>query len=665
MLDRQLRDARRRDFIGRDEELTVFRDALADRTPAFTVLFLHGPGGIGKSTLLVRFADEARHRRRPVVWLEPGASADDAGAGPAVVLIDDLDRWPEPEQWLRGTLLPAYPTGTLFVVATRQPPSIAWRAELGWADLLRPLALGPLAAAESAAILSAHEVPGDRRESALAFASGNPLALRVAAQAIRTDPRCVTDGDLHRTVALSIFDQLIGAVPSRAHRQALDVCAHVATTNENLLRAAVPGADPAELFSWLRALPFVASAPRGLYPSEVVRNVVEAELRWRDADDFTAMHERVKHHLIDRARSAAAEAVLPFIADVLYVQRSDSMPWPVPPRLDGLGVREDRYQAADLPAVRRLALRAEGPHSARIAEFWLARQPESFAVYRRPGDPEVIAFAGHLKLSHPSTEELSTDPVAAAAWTRTQQHTPLRAGEHVTIVRSMVDPECYHRPGPVTTLTQLRVAAAIICDDRMAWQVIACPDPAFWGPAIELIHPRDQGPPVLVDDRELTLYSQYFAATGISSWSDRFDSRLPARRPRSTGNTPAPYPAWTRAEFDQEVRATLRSWHRPDILADGRMVRSRVAGEAGGGDPVAGLRRAFTAALETLRNDPRQAKYHRVLLATFINGAPTQEATAQHLGLPYSTYRRHLRRGLDGLCALLWKAETRGIGLLG
>jgi hypothetical protein len=33
--------------------------------------------------------------------------------------------------------------------------------------------------------------------------------------------------------------------------------------------------------------------------------------------------------------------------------------------------------------------------------------------------------------------------------------------------------------------------------------------------------------------------------------------------------------------------------------------------------------------------------------------------------VPISTYRRHLARGLTGLCALLWKAETHGIGLLG
>ena len=37
---------------------------------------------------------------------------------------------------------------------------------------------------------------------------------------------------------------------------------------------------------------------------------------------------------------------------------------------------------------------------------------------------------------------------------------------------------------------------------------------------------------------------------------------------------------------------------------------------------------------------------------------------AEALDLPFSTYRRHLNRGLDELCGLLWKAENHGLRLL-
>jgi len=64
-----------------------------------------------------------------------------------------------------------------------------------------------------------------------------------------------------------------------------------------------------------------------------------------------------------------------------------------------------------------------------------------------------------------------------------------------------------------------------------------------------------------------------------------------------------------------------------------------------------------------LGEDPRQRKAHRALVATFLSGAHTQEAAAERLGLPFSTYRRHLIRGLEVLCSLLWRRELLSVEL--
>jgi hypothetical protein len=39
---------------------------------------------------------------------------------------------------------------------------------------------------------------------------------------------------------------------------------------------------------------------------------------------------------------------------------------------------------------------------------------------------------------------------------------------------------------------------------------------------------------------------------------------------------------------------------------------------------------------------------------------PTQEAAAERLGLPFSTYRRHLGSGIERITAWLWERELRG-----
>ena len=55
----RLRQARRRRFVGRTDELDLFRTALTSDESDFTVLFVHGPGGIGKTTLLGALAEAA------------------------------------------------------------------------------------------------------------------------------------------------------------------------------------------------------------------------------------------------------------------------------------------------------------------------------------------------------------------------------------------------------------------------------------------------------------------------------------------------------------------------------------------------------------------------------------------------------------------------------
>jgi methylphosphotriester-DNA--protein-cysteine methyltransferase len=53
------------------------------------------------------------------------------------------------------------------------------------------------------------------------------------------------------------------------------------------------------------------------------------------------------------------------------------------------------------------------------------------------------------------------------------------------------------------------------------------------------------------------------------------------------------------------------------------------------------------AAIDTLRQHPRDDKLLRAVERTYVDPAPTQEAAAARLGLPFSTYRRHLTQGIE------------------
>ena len=79
-----LASRRRRRFVGRASEVELFRVALESPEPQFLLLYLHGPPGIGKTSLLDVFAEIA------------------AEVGASVVRLDRRDLMPSPQAVLQA-----------------------------------------------------------------------------------------------------------------------------------------------------------------------------------------------------------------------------------------------------------------------------------------------------------------------------------------------------------------------------------------------------------------------------------------------------------------------------------------------------------------------------------------------------------------------------------
>jgi len=69
------------------------------------------------------------------------------------------------------------------------------------------------------------------------------------------------------------------------------------------------------------------------------------------------------------------------------------------------------------------------------------------------------------------------------------------------------------------------------------------------------------------------------------------------------------------------------------------------------------LRALLAETAETLFANQRDQRLYRVLDLTYFNPASKQEAAADRLGLPFSTYRRHLTAGVDRLIEWFWRQE--------
>jgi DNA-directed RNA polymerase specialized sigma24 family protein len=73
------------------------------------------------------------------------------------------------------------------------------------------------------------------------------------------------------------------------------------------------------------------------------------------------------------------------------------------------------------------------------------------------------------------------------------------------------------------------------------------------------------------------------------------------------------------------------------------------------------LRLLIRRAADALASHPKDEKHRRAVEMTYLRPAPTQEAAADRLGVPFSTYRRHLTRGVERIVEWLWEAELHGV----
>jgi hypothetical protein len=653
--------------------MRLFRSALSGNPGAFSVIYLHGPGGIGKSTLLQRMADEAQDVGRTVVHIDGRTAGSrhqfEAEAAPAltdqraVITVDGFERCQNWEGWLCDQFLPRILVGVVVVIASRQPPDPRVWSDPGWSEALRVVALRDLSRAESVALLREHAVAPAMYRSLLANVGGHPLALRLAADAVTGSPATTEGWTLTRDVTETLLSHLVGRVPSQQHRRVLEACALLMTTTQDLLRAVLPEPDTApEMFAWLRSLPLIEPVKHGLRPHALIRDLLDRDFRWRDPQGYLEMQSRVRATLVERARRATDAEVLPTIAALNFLHRRHALPGYVGRQGDA-GLIHGPLQPDDIPEVLRLATLAEGEQTAEIVRFWLGRRPEDFHVFRTPDGGPVIAFMTWLKLQFPDPQEGAVDPVVEAAWTHARAAGPLRAGEHLGIARFGVTLAAYQPPSKVSELFGLMITAEWLHDDRMAWSFMVFDDPNFWGP---LMHYLDQFPAretARVGDRTYTLFAHDWRAVPVDAWLEHNGKMLqsgPQPLPSSTDPARAGLVVLSRPEFDLAVRDALRDWGRPSQLSSNPLTFGRLIADRDQANPTRALRDVIADAVAELGTDPRHAKVHQALNVTFIRGALTQQAAANQLGLPFSTYRRHLTAGITLICDRLWEQELRG-----
>lgn len=678
----RLRARRRRRFVGRTAEQELLRGALAADQPSFAVLYVHGPGGIGKTTLLERYADIAEATDAVVVRVTGGTSLPaesvvldrlrgavevPVGEDPIrvrdgrrlVLLIDGYEHFAAIDAWIRTSLLPRLPATALTVLAGRAPPPSAWRADAAWRDLLRVVAVRNLGPSDCRLYLERCNIPAELHERIFMSCHGHPLGLSLMADVVARTGSVAVD-PLTPQLVTELLRQFLGTVPTATHRQALEACAIARVTTASLLRDVLGIDDPTDQFSWLRDLSFVHDAPDGLQLHELARDVLQADLRWRDPTTHHATFRAVRDHVLDRLRATAGREQQIAAMDLKYLFRHlPSVMAPVD--WDAWGQQVVRPATdADRGEVLDIVARAEGPAGRDLLNHWWDHQPEAVVVVTdAQGVRGVIVL---LDLTAATEEERCRDPGAQAAWDYATAQAPPRAGERITQTRIVVDRKVYQDPSPTMNAVPVLTLQRYLAMPDLAWDFLTLDEPERWDEYFALADfPRAEGADFEIAGVRFGLFAHDFRAVDVHALVHLWTERALALDDGVEPGVERDLHVLSHEEFTPAVRQGLRDLRRPDLLDRNALVRTRLVARCCEGEPDGvALQGLLGEAIDALAEDPRDDKQLRALRRTYVNPAPTQEAAAEVLGLPFGTYRRHLRQGVERVTEWLWDREVYG-----
>jgi hypothetical protein len=689
LLADRLTQARRHRFVGRQAELELFRAALSRELPDFAVLHLYGPGGMGKTTLMREFAQITAEASRPYLFLDgrrldpspdgfstalqvalnlpPEDSPHDALATmPNLVLfIDTYELMAPLDDWLREQFLPQMPERAVVVIAGRQPPPAAWRADDGWGELTRIISLRNLRPEESAAYLRAQGVPEAQIEPILNATYGHPLALSLAADLFNQN-KAITLFDLKQDpdIVRVLLERFVAEEPSAVFRQALEICAHVFTTDEDFLAYCLGEENARAAFQWLRDLSFIEQGPFGLFPHDLAREALEADLRWRNPARFREAHFQTRGRIIQQIRERHGAAQQAAVFSLLFLHRNNPFMRPYYEWQSFGQLYVDQAQPADIPVIEQLICRYQGEESLAATRYWYGRPESTFYVFRAAG--QALAGFGHvLTISQPQPDDMAADPALRAAVAYLQTNAPLREGDVILHFCNWMGADDYQLSPAIFNMGAMIFLRLLFETPRLAYSFVAETNFDYYAGMYEYLRmPMVAAAGFVFDGQRFNVFAHDWRAEPVWEWLDIMGERelldeIVALESLPLSSQPV---ALSEPEFAGAARQALKDMRAPDLLARNPLLRSRCLRDQAGAEATpAHLQALLREGAAFLAANAKTQKLHRVLWHTYFEPAPTQEAAAELLDLPFSTYRYQLGKALERLIGWLWQRELYGV----
>jgi hypothetical protein len=633
-------------FVGREGELAVLERLFA-ADPPYSVVHVHGPGGIGKSALLRQAAAEGERRGWTAYWVEgrdlpPTPEALLAALEPALeakrplVLLDTYERMSAMSLYLRDVLLPGLPAEGAVIIAGRTPPDAGWFSA-GWETVTTELALGGLDDEVALTLVSALGVASDETAARIVrWAHGSPLALRLGADAQAAGAaEDAVEPTASKEIVASLIRRVVAAELEGAHPRALATATIARVVTPDLLSAAMAGeGDPATAYEWLRSRSFVEPLGPGLTLHEVVRRAMLVDLMLKDPALEHELRRRIADHL--HARAVAGDSLL--MIDLAHLVEDPVVRWGF--SWEGSArFRVDTMGPGDAVAIAQLMALRGVPGWLDMTKRILEEAPEVPIVVRGV-DGQIHGHA--LSVTPASAPAAADEDALLGPWLA---HARAQEDRRAVLWRESID----HMQEPEQVVQAMIGLACMLRSGLSNVRYAYMPIPPNAGRALQFARR-------LGARHERSLDTRYGEAP-IECWILDYGpgGLLGMQRDvvyRELGLTPpsGPEDPASAGPVDGEaVRAALRDFHKPLELA-----RSPLASGTTPVERAEAARDRLRAAIDQVFGDsPDEQLLRAVLERGYLAQDTSLESAALELHLSRATFFRRLKRAVDRVVAVL------------
>lgn len=681
-----LQQQRKLNFVGRQKELELFSSLLKEDPLSLYLLYVHAPGGQGKTTLLRQYADIAKAAAIPVIhldcrYIEPhpdsfrqlfvssspfSATKDIVHAiehttTKVVLLIDTYEKLKPLDDWLRMEFLPELPGNVITVIAGRATLPTSWKTDPGWQGITKIISLKELSADESLQLLGRRNIPAAQAQEIADYTRGNALALSIVSDMFDQRKEGHFNPMQSPDIMKALLEQFVQEVPSPAHKAALELCSLVYVTTEKIIEEVLGAQMAHELFNWLTSLSVIEKGPAGIFLHDIVRDAIAAEMHWRNPEWYRHLHIRTQQYFVSRVLKSTGERQRQLLFNLIFLHRMNPAIKHFFEFQETGSSWQDNAKPDDLPALTDMVKKYEGRIAAEQFSQWASHEAAEIWVYR---DAEKIPAGFVVKINLEKISKPTHDPVINALLPYKEQLNT-EQGQLFTVFRHWMGRDNYQNVSGVQSAIFLGIVQWYFTPG-LAVSMLHCANPDFWK---EILNYADLHHVSELDHEQngqsFGWYMHDWRKRTPLAWLDLMGKKEINEDTEEEVNTALhPVMGITEQDFTDAVYDALKQLKNPkkmtgNPLLEMEFIKKDSGREAAGIDLALTLAEKLTTAIGMLENSPKEETLHRVLYRTFVNPVGSQEQTADFLYMSFSTYRRQVKKGVERVADLLWIEHSR------